>query len=195
MLGVLGEGAILLTRTEPAGEAGSIGNGSPRITPRLKTRRCVPNLAARDTAEVDRTQLLDPARFAGFAAEFFWADEVFLERDVPWYEANAEAVARERRAGKTHERLAGEFSVSVPTIRQALRHAAATDPGLGELPKKMARARWEDGHFDEVARRKAAGESVSALAVSFGVSEPLIRSALRIAELKAAEDGLEAEAV
>ena len=59
----------------------------------------------------------------------------------------------------------------------------------------MPRPRWQDAHFEEVARRKAAGDSVATMAAHFGVSEPLIRSALRIAELKAAEDGLEAEAV
>ena len=188
MLGVLGEGAILLTRTCATEEPEEAGLGQVKIKPRLRSRRYVANLSARDRPEDDQTRLLDPARFEGYGGEFFWREELYIRDDLPWYQENAEAVARERGAGKTHEALARQFSKTVPTIRAALKHAAKMDPTLAAVPKKMARARWQDTHYLEVAARKAEGHSVPAMSAHFGVSEPLIRSALVIAAEKAVPD-------
>ena len=185
MLGVLGEGAILLTRTGEPEELQETTPGQVRITPRLRSRRYVANLSAQDRPEDDQTRLLDPTRFEGYGDEFFWQEELYLQEDLPWYRENAEAVARERVAGKTHEALARQFSVTVPTIRAALKHAYKIDPTLATVPKKMARARWQDSHYVEVAAREAEGQSVAVMSAHFGVSEPLIRSALIIAAEKA----------
>ena len=79
------------------------------------------------------------------------------------------------------EELAREFSKSVPTIRQALRHAQAKGASLRELPARMPRRRWEEGHAAEVARLRAEGKSLKELVAHFGKSEPTIRKALRFA--------------
>ena len=140
-----------------------------------------------DDKDVDQTPLLAPDRFEGYPEEFFWTEEFSLERSVPWYEAAAEEVARERLAGKTHEELAALFGKTVPTIRASLTFAAKSIPELLALPRKMPRARWQDTNHEEVARLKANGVSVAAMAKAFEVSEPLIRAALRIAEANNAE--------
>ena len=184
MLGVLGEGTILLTRSEAVEEVDEPSYGYPKITPRRRTRRYVPNLSAQEGKQIDQIQLLDSTRFEGFGREFFWEEEVFLEEKLPWYQVHSGAVGRERLDGKTHEELAAQFGVTVPTIRAALKHAAKSVPELLKLPRKMPRSRWEDSHYDEVARRKIGGESVAKLAAAFDVSEPLIRNALRIAASK-----------
>jgi len=75
----------------------------------------------------------------------------------------------------------------VPTIRAALNFATKTNPELLARPRKMPRARWQDSHYEEVARLRAEGMSVAAMAKMFDVSEPLIREAEKIAATKKAE--------
>ena len=103
-----------------------------------------------------------------------------MERAVSWAEANAAAVARARAEGRTHEELAAQFEVSVPTIRKALGIAKTSDAALAALPRKMARARWQDSHADAVWALRQQGHSMKELAAHFGASDPLIRAALKI---------------
>src|SRR6185312_10107759 len=136
---------------------------------------------------------LDPERFAGLADGFFWSDDVTVERTLSWAEANAEAVAQARSRGRTHEQLADEFGVSIPTVRKALRIAAQSDSGLPQLPRKMPRARWQDSHADEVWALKQEGRTVKQLSAHFEVSEPLIRAALALAAKKPSSTAESAE--
>lgn len=149
------------------------------VTPRRRGRVQVPNLSADAGAAADIDTSLDPERFAGLADAFFWSEDVTVERAVSWAEANAAAVARARAEGRTHEQLAAQFDVSVPTIRHALKIAAA-EPGLASLPRKMPRARWQDSHADAVWALRQEGRSMKELTAHFDVSEPLIRAALKI---------------
>jgi DNA invertase Pin-like site-specific DNA recombinase len=192
-LGVLGEAACLLTRSDTHAEAEDGDNCFPAIQQREHSRRNIPNLLAQEDGELDQITLLSPDRFAGFGEEFFWEEELVLERDTPWYQSAAAEVARERNAGKTHAELAVYFDKTVPTIRSSLKFAAETDPSLVLLPKKMPRARWEDSHYAEVARMRAEGVSVAEMSRIFDVSEPLIRNALKIAVEKKAEAESEAK--
>ena len=173
------DGAVhLLSRTTGDTPAPS---GSGVVTPRRRGRLRVPNLSAdAGAAAVDVDTCLDPERFAGLADAFFWSEDVTVERAVCWAEANASAVAQARAEGRTHARLADQFGVTVPTIRHALKIAAASEPGLAPLPRKMRRARWQDSHADAVWALRQEGRSMKELAAHFGVSEPLIRAALKI---------------
>lgn len=156
-----------------------VPEGSQVVTPRKRGRLQLPNLSANaDIAKVDTS--LDPGRFAGLSGAFFWSEAVVLDRALSWADENATAVAQARTEGRTHERLAEQFGVSVPTIRKALRIAAKSDSGMALLPRKMPRARWQDSHADEVWALKQEGRSITQLATYFGVSKPLIRAALRI---------------
>jgi DNA invertase Pin-like site-specific DNA recombinase len=179
-LGVFDGAVHLLSRT--AADSPSPPDRFPGVTPRKRGRLRLPNLSAEAgaaMAEVDTS--LDPERFAGLADGFFWSDDVTVERALSWAEANAVAVAQARSEGRTHEQLADEFGVSIPTVRNALRIAAQSDSGLPQLPRKMPRARWQDSHADEVWALKQEGRTVKQLAAHFEVSEPLIRAALKIA--------------
>ncbi len=152
------------------------------VTPRKRGRLRLPNLSAdAGTATPDVDTGLDPERFAGLADVFFWTEDVTVDRVPCWAEANAAAVARARAAGRTHDQLAGEFGVSVPTIRKALKIAAAAEPGQSPLPRKMPRARWQDSHADEVWTLRQGGRTMKELSAHFEKSEPLIRAALVIA--------------
>lgn len=183
-LGVFDGAVHLLSRT--ATDSPSPPDRFPGVTPRKRGRLRLPNLSAEAgaaMAEVDTS--LDPERFAGLADAFFWTEDVTVERALSWAEANAEAVAQARSKGRTHEQLADEFGVSIPTIRKALRIAAQSDSELSRLPRKMRRARWQDSHADEVWALKQQGRTVKQLAAHFEVSEPLIRAALALAAKKA----------
>lgn len=174
------DGAVhLLSRTACDAPAPS---DSGVVTPRRRGRLRVPNLSAEAgaAAPADADTSLDPERFAGLADAFFWSEDVTVERAPSWAEANASAVARARAEGRTHEELAAQFDVSVPTIRHALKIAAASEPGLAPLPRKMPRARWQDSHADAVWEMRQQGRSMKELAAHFEVSEPLIRAALKI---------------
>jgi transposase-like protein len=182
-LGVFDGAVHLLSRTTDDAPAPS---GSGAVTPRRRGRLRLPNLSAEAGAAMgDVVTSLDPERFAGLADVFFWSEDVTVERALSWAEANASAVAQARSKGRTHERLADEFGVSVPTIRKALRLAASSDASQAQLPRKMPRARWQDSHAEEVWALKQEGRTVKQLAAHFEVSEPLIRAALALAAKKA----------
>ena len=111
-----------------------------------------------------------------------------------WSDRHAAEVADLRKNGWTHARLAQRFSVSVPTIRKALRIAATSDSACASLPNKMPRARWPERHFREVAELRSQGRSLRELVEHFGRSEPLIREALRIARIREGSDKPSTEA-
>lgn len=191
-LGVFDGAVHLLSRT--TSDAPSPPDKFPGVTPRKRGRLRLPNLSAEAgaaMAEVDTS--LDPERFAGLADAFFWTEDVTVERALSWAEANASAVAEARSKGRTHEQLADEFGVSIPTIRKALRLAAQSDSELSRLPRKMPRAKWQDSHAEEVWALKQEGRTVKQLAAHFEVSEPLIRAALVIAAKKSSSTGESAE--
>jgi hypothetical protein len=92
------------------------------VTPRRRGRLRLSNVSAdASAAAADVDTSLDPERFAGLADSFFWSEDVTVERALSWAEANASAVARARAEGQTHEQLADQFGVTVPTIRKMLR--------------------------------------------------------------------------
>jgi len=185
-LGVFDGAVHLLSRTAddtPAPSASGV------VTPRRRGRLRVPNLSADAGAAADVDTSLDPERFAGLADAFFWSEDVTVERAPSWVEANAIAVAQARAEGRTHEQLADQFDVSVPTVRKALEIAEKSDAALASLPRKMPRARWQDSHCDEVWALRQNGRSVKQLAAHFEVSEPLIRAALKIVADRASSTG------
>ncbi len=171
-LGVFDGATHLLSRT--TGDSPTPAN-SQAVTPRKRGRLQLPNLSA-NAAKIDTDTSLDPERFAGLSGEFFWSEEMMLERTLSWSEENATTVASARIEGRTHEQLAEQFGVTVPTIRKALRIAAKSNLSLAQLPRKMPRARWQDSYADEVWARKQEGRTVKQLAAHFDVSEPLIRA-------------------
>jgi DNA invertase Pin-like site-specific DNA recombinase len=177
-LGVFDGAVHLLSRTTGDSPTPS---GSGVVTPRRRGRLRIPSLSAdAGTAAADVDTSLDPERFAGLADAFFWSEDVTVERAVGWAEANAAAVAQARSEGRTHAQLADQFDVTVPTIRKALAIAEKSDAALASLPRKMARARWQDSHADAVWALRQEGHSMKELAAHFDVSEPLIRAALKI---------------
>jgi uncharacterized protein (DUF433 family) len=141
-------------------------DGAEEPTPELRT-----------TADV----ATDVTRFAGLGPEWFWVDEFMMPESTFWAKENAAAVAALRQDRWTHERLAEHFRVSVPTIRKALKIAAAADPALQSLPRKIPRGRWAEAHGAEVARKRGEGLTMKQLAEHFGKSEPIILQALRYA--------------
>jgi len=122
----------------------------------------------------------DLHRFAGFHPGWFWVDEFSIPEPTCWAKENASEVTRARRLGATHEQLAVQFGVSVPTIRKALKLGAAADPNAPLAPRKMPRARWQDSHYPEVMAMQKAGRLVREIAAHFGKSEPLVTAALKI---------------
>jgi hypothetical protein len=75
---------------------------------------------------------LDPQRFAGLPAQFFWTDSFQVPRRVTWPEAHAEEVYRRWKEGTSKTRLAVEFKKSVPTIRAAIKVAQRRENGNAE---------------------------------------------------------------
>ena len=86
----------------------------------------------------------DPHRFEGM--DDCWFEEVTFVRpeQKSWSEEHAIAVCEARMTGKTHQQLADEFGVTVPTIRKALKIGQKLDPKFKSAPQKMARARWHE---------------------------------------------------
>jgi DNA invertase Pin-like site-specific DNA recombinase/DNA-binding CsgD family transcriptional regulator len=184
MLGLFAGAADLLRRGDdgPAAAPQDPGGVTP-VVPRRRGRLRVPNLSAEGkglTEDVDPA--LDPERFAGLPEGFFWNDVILMEQQPCWSQEHAVEVARERAAGKTHEQLADQFEVSVPTIRKAIRIARKGNEEFSSLPRKMPRPRWPERHFREVAEMARQGVSLKELCRQFKRSEPLIREALGLAE-------------
>ena len=98
----------------------------------------------------------------------------------PWSEEHANEVAR-LRATMTIEQLAAHFGKAIPTIRNALRKAAAARVPVSNLPKKLARACWAKDHAAEIIAMKKEGKGTLEIAKHFGKSDTTIRAALRLA--------------
>jgi DNA-directed RNA polymerase specialized sigma24 family protein len=113
-----------------------------------------------------------------------------IGKALSWAEANAAEVVRLRVAGLTMAELAEKFGKAPPTIRSALEHGKAAQPGL-ELPRKAPRSRWAEDHAAEMMDLKLRGMSTDELAAHFGKSDTTIRAA--VAHAKAAA-GLDPEA-
>jgi DNA invertase Pin-like site-specific DNA recombinase len=180
-------GAVeLLSRSggpPPAGQAQAPPGGFEPVRPRRRGRLRLPSLSAVSKEGLtDADTALDPERFAGLPEPLVWTEAFVLAEKQSWAEAHAEEVAQRRASGLTMEELARHFGRTVPTIRQALRHAKAKDPSLTGLPSRMPRRRWEEDHASEVARLRAEGKTLKELVAHFGESEPTIRKALRLAK-------------
>ncbi len=181
------DGAVQLLR-RPMNDGTAVDNAPEQLRPtaRIKARRRrqlrgePPACDAKDNvaAEVDIT---NPQRFAELGAEWFWEDVLEIQRPTGWAQEHATEVAAARATGKTHEQLAAMFNVTVPTIRKAIKIAQQSDGTLTTLPRKMPRARWPEQHFEEVADLRRTGMSMTELCNHFHRSEPLIRTALKLA--------------
>jgi DNA invertase Pin-like site-specific DNA recombinase len=190
-VGLFAGAAELLSRDQrPPAESPSSADGSgfAPVTPRRRGRLRVPTLSAAGREPGDVDTALDPERFGGLPEPFFWQAAFVLPETQSWAEANAEEVARLRASGMTMEALAQHLGKTVPTIRNALRHARAKDPSLNGLPTKQPRRRWAEDHADEVLRLKQQGMSTPAIARQLGKSEPTIRAALKHAERRPRAD-------
>jgi uncharacterized protein (DUF433 family) len=183
----------------PAAEAMAVSGETPtptqvegtsqRGTPRKRSLRRLQTEDAGPTLREAAHRAADVNRFAGLGSEWFWEDEFHIPEPTCWSKENAAAVAQARSEGRTHEQLATQFGVTVPTIRKALQFAAKADSGPAPLPRKMPRARWQDSHAEEVWALKQEGRSVKEMAAHFEVSEPLIRAALKIGAARASSMG------
>jgi uncharacterized protein (DUF433 family) len=152
--------------------------GTYKMKPRRRPMRRVGDGDSSELRTAAETAT-DVERFTGLGAEWFWEDEFRIPEANFWSKENAAAVAELRAQGWTHERLASHFEVTVPTIRKALRIAAATDASLAAVPRKMPRGRWAEQHAEEVAGKRKEGLTMKQLARHFGKSEPILRQAIR----------------
>jgi DNA invertase Pin-like site-specific DNA recombinase len=149
--------------------------GTAQATPRRRARLRVDGGA--DVKAAVNTAA-DPNRFAGLDDRWFWEDVFEIPEKVWPFQEMAIKVAIQRLAGKTHEELAAEFSVTVPTIRKALAHAAETDERFRDMPQKMPRSRWHEDNALTVAAKKAEGLGTNELVAFFKKSDTTIRAAL-----------------
>jgi DNA invertase Pin-like site-specific DNA recombinase len=198
MLGLF-EGAIDFLSRDRVEPEPCEAEASPqgRVRPRRLSRRRTNTISSRGIDLIaDAGQALDPNRFSGVEGKFFWKEDFYISRKLCWAEEYAEKVAGARTGENlTHEQLAERFGKTVPTIRHALRLAAAVD-GIGKsYPRKIPRRRWAEDHADEVARRKEEGLSTPELAKLFGKSDTTIRTALKHAEgsLKSDQSGADGD--
>jgi site-specific DNA recombinase len=150
------------------------------VVPRYRNLR-VPELSSSESSPQLAKPLPASQAMEGLAGLFLWTDPIEVGPTLWWSEAHAEECARLRLDGKTHEAIASELGVTVPTIRKALRYAAKNHPEMSELPRKMPRGRWPEAHFAEVAAQRAEGRTMAELCRIFEKSEPLIRAALVLA--------------
>lgn len=164
-------------------EADGMSRGRPR-------KRSVRSLQSEDAGPGLRQEAhwaADVNRFAGLDDDWFWEDEYHVPESTFWSKENALEVARMKIEGDhmTNDRLAEFFGISLPTVRNALRHAVEQDPSLKPLLGKIARTRWEDLHYHEVyAEKTTSGTSMKGLCDRFEKSEPTIRKALELAAKK-----------
>jgi DNA-directed RNA polymerase specialized sigma24 family protein len=168
-------------------------DGTKRAVPRRRARLRVEQAEGNRDLKASADTAADPNRFAGLSEEWFWED-VFQIPEKTWPFQEMAIGAATRRPGQTHEKLAENFGVTVPTIRKALRYAAEVDERFRELPSKMPRDRWHEDHAHEVAAKKADGLGTDELAAFFGKSDTTIRKALEHARKASAPEAGEAGA-
>jgi DNA invertase Pin-like site-specific DNA recombinase len=105
---------------------------SPASCHRVKSRRRAKLRVDEAIGEVplresDKAQAADVRRFSGLDAVWFWDDPIQICGETYWSAQNASRVAAKRGGDpncRTLVALAAHFSVSIPTIRKALRLAA-----------------------------------------------------------------------
>lgn len=155
---------------------------SSDVVPVLSRRRAnlrINTLTANNDLSVSTNyRSLDPERFSGLSSELMWDEPLFITPTIFWAEKHAIPVGERRLDGLTHEKLADEFGVSVPTIRKALKYAAAKDARFQGTPRKMARPRWHEVYALEVAAKKADGLGTNELVELFNMTDTTIRKAL-----------------
>jgi hypothetical protein len=143
-LGALAGSVELLARPHQDSSPQDTPSDAEAFTARPR-RRAVRRVAAEDGSQAELQaaahQAADVDRFAGLGPEWFWEDDFRIPPRVGWSEKHAKEVAQRRASGLTMEELARHFAKSVPTIRQALRHAKAKDPSLAGLATKLPRRR------------------------------------------------------
>jgi hypothetical protein len=125
-LGIVPDAVDLIRSTLPSLHK---TDGADEIGPLVRARRrCRPALGEYDDGSMELEDSVhfatDPHRFAGLPENCFWVDTFTVPERVTWPEANAEKVFDRWQQGKIPRyKLAIEFGVSVPTIRQAIRLA------------------------------------------------------------------------
>lgn len=191
-LGLLEGGVALLNRDTQALAAVETCGDLCQVKPRRRGRLRVPNLSADSQAKLgDLDTALNPERFAGLPEAFFWTESFVVEGKKSWAEQHAAEVVR-LRATMTMAQLAAHFDKTVPTIRDALRKAAAAGLPVADLPKKLPRPRWAQDHASEVLRLQQQGMTTLELARHFSKSDTTIRTALAharvIAEAQPADE-------
>jgi DNA invertase Pin-like site-specific DNA recombinase len=184
-LGVF-EGAVELLR-RPEGQAGGQQDKGQQVLGQIQLRRRARHRIEEDLSKgkvhpPEMERATNPHRFAGLEDRWFWQDGLEAPQVSGWAEKNAAEVAGLRATGMTVEKLATHFGKTPPTIRKALKLAAAADPSLQKLPRKMPRGRWAVDHAAEVLKLKQEGMSTLAIAKCLGKSDTTIRAALRNAQ-------------
>ncbi len=193
-LGALAGTVEMLARNEDhcsahgAAPADSNVGGAAQATPRRRARLRVDGGA--DVKAAVNTAA-DPNRFAGLDDRWFWADVFQIPEKVWPFQEMAIEVAIQRLAERTHEELASQFGVTVPTIRKALAYAAKIDERFRDIPRKMPRSRWHEDNALKVAAKKAEGLGTNELVAFFKKSDTTIRAALEHAR-KLSEEATQA---
>ena len=108
-----------------------------------------------------------------------WFEEVTFVRpeQKSWSEDHAIPVCEARMTGKTHQQLADEFGVTVPTIRKALKIGQKLDPKFKSAPQKMARARWHEDNA-KLVFETSKSMLMKQMVKHFGKSDVTLRKAL-----------------
>jgi DNA-binding CsgD family transcriptional regulator len=177
-LGALEGATELLARGDVTAPAPA-GGPTKRVTPRRRGRLRIDESSSTGPVPYhDGPENLDPARFSGLDAGWFWEDTLEVPGPSSWAADHAADVVRMRARGLTVAKLAEHFGKTPPTIRKALRLGAAAHPGQ-ELPRKMPRRRWAEDYALEVLELKQGGMTTDEIAARFGKSDTTIRAALK----------------
>lgn len=183
-LGALAGALPLLPRNVAGGGTTDSGGVAEAVTRRLTRRDIAGAIEDDDQADAAIDFAVDPGRFAGLGQQWFHDDEFEVPRRQSWAARHAAEVAAFRlESNASMERTAEHFGKTVPTIREALRHAK-DELGIDAMGKAVSRPtlpNWSKAHAREVADFIAAGRTIKSAASEFGKSEPTIRKALEFA--------------
>ncbi len=119
----------------------------------------------------------DPRRFDELGDNWFEVVNFTVPEPTYWAKENAIAVSEMRLSGLTHEQLADHFSVSIPTVRKALRIGKTLDAKYSKAPRKMARARWHEDNAELVFKTSRA-MMMKEMVKHFGKSDVTLRKAI-----------------
>ena len=177
-----------LAGMEVVNAIGLVGvNNKPVESDDEDSKACTPRRRARLSASSDLYSdwdleslahwATDPHRFEGMDA--CWFEEVTFVRpeQKSWSEEHAIAVCEARMTGKTHQQLADDFGVTVPTIRKALKIGQKLDPKFKSAPQKMARARWHEDNA-KLVFETSKSMLMKQMVKHFGKSDVTLRKAL-----------------